>query len=134
MPRRWILVMDQKRLQTDGGGPSWVGLAVMLVLAVAVVFFAFCGCASPTGTIAVSQADKLDTISQDVSAVKTTVGEIAAVSVKAGGDVNEPVTGWILAVAAGIALISYPAGKLVWIILGSVSRKKKDGDDNNSRP
>lgn len=39
-----------------------------------------------------------------------------------GGDVNEPVTGWILAGGFVLLSLSYPVGKLVWLFTGRASR------------
>ncbi len=71
------------------------------------------GCVTPQTRMDLLAA-KIDRVSQEVNAVK------AEVSLNAGGDINEPVTAWIMAAALGLVALSYPVGKLIWL---AVSRR-----------
>ncbi len=76
----------------------------MLLLGLAVVSVVCSGCVFDKLDVV---AERVDKVEQTTAAVAVRVETVAAIAAKAGRDVNEPVTGWILAAAVPVCFLGY---------------------------
>ncbi len=76
----------------------------MLLLGLAAVSALCSGCVSDKLDVV---AERVDKVEQTTAAVVARVEQVAVVAAKAGRDVNEPVTGWILAAAVPVCFLGY---------------------------
>jgi hypothetical protein len=78
------------------------------------------GCVAPDTSMGLTAlAETVGALNQEVAGLKVEmVASVTGVEATAGGDVNEPVTGWIMAVALGMVALTYPVGKVLWLATG----------------
>jgi hypothetical protein len=95
----------------DGHCLALILVAIIVIATAVYVLFGSFGCVAAGGDLSGIKAT-LDQVAADVSVVKV------AVTKSAGRDVNEPVTGWILAVgyaSAPLSILVYLVGhRLGW--------------------
>ena len=102
-------------------GRAGIGLCVIALVGTCVSSLS---CAAPKTDMAV-MAESVGKLTQ----------EVAGLSVKVGGDVNEPVTGWIMAVGLVLLALTYPVGKMIWMFTGHMAKKvRRNGDPQQDSP
>ncbi len=82
----------------------WIGWLVLVVGCLFLLMGYCTGCVSDKLDVV---AERVDKVEQTTAAVVARVEQVAVVAAEAGRDVNEPVTGWILAAAVPVCFLGY---------------------------